>query len=645
MSSPNGTFSRAEASVFSVINGREITEIREYACFEPTLNDATETVNPDVGRKSLSTKRRKLKSKVWEEFTKDKGEDGKEWAICKHCEKKLVGSSKSGTTHLKNHLKSCRRKTNPDGDTDKSSETSNYRLSSSSVVREKTLNDQELNDSDITRMFIKHCWGTPQNSIKASILNVLKEEKENLRRCFGKQKCRFNLKIELFDKDYRLTVVHFIDDSWELKKKAIHFRCAKDDRDFFETLKGSLSDDWKIDNNICSMVRGIGQDKEVTSEINSWFSRQGSLPFAGQLFAVDCLVDILKGYIWFGNMWGFDLATRMGHTLDYICKTSSNKVKFQMAIDKAKSMGKKVTSQGLPPKSIIDKFELLEIAMGYKEAFSELEQMDPAFKLISLRKEEWGMATVMYECWEVLNNTNCSFNENKCVTANVYFAKVCDIFMKLLQWEKSEFWFVHDVGSYMREEFVEKYWNNCILVLIIAVILDPRFKMDTVERWFKKIYGSDTDAQLKKIIDEVTNVFHKYEESCSDPESLSTSFKMLDCYGMRCTSSHLVDEIESPESELDRYLKDSKFPLFEEFDILSWWRTNSPTYPTLARMARDFLAIPIFPTLLDSSLKTEIQNIIETDGMDDDLINNLIVYEARKYRFRPCKVLYRIHAE
>ncbi|XP_052292416.1 uncharacterized protein LOC107175415 [Citrus sinensis] len=67
-------------------------------------------------------KRRKLKSKVWDEFTKYRGEDGIEWAICSLCEKKFDGSSKKGTTHLKNHLGRCRAKIKFKGvsrDTDK----------------------------------------------------------------------------------------------------------------------------------------------------------------------------------------------------------------------------------------------------------------------------------------------------------------------------------------------------------------------------------------------------------------------------------------------------------------------------------------------------------------------------------------------
>ena len=31
----------------------------------------------------------------------------------------------------------------------------------------------------------------------------------------------------------------------------------------------------------------------------------------------------------------------------------------------------------------------------------------------------------------------------------------------------------------------------------------------------------------------------------------------------------------------------------DEFDILQWWKLNAPKYPTLARLTRDVLAVPV----------------------------------------------------
>ncbi|OAY77573.1 hypothetical protein ACMD2_24432, partial [Ananas comosus] len=44
---------------------------------------------------------------VWNDFTKERRADGSFVAVCHHCKRQLTASSRSGTTHLKNHLATC----------------------------------------------------------------------------------------------------------------------------------------------------------------------------------------------------------------------------------------------------------------------------------------------------------------------------------------------------------------------------------------------------------------------------------------------------------------------------------------------------------------------------------------------------------
>ncbi|KAL0434033.1 UNVERIFIED_CONTAM: Zinc finger BED domain-containing protein RICESLEEPER 3 [Sesamum latifolium] len=41
------------------------------------------------------------------------------------------------------------------------------------------------------------------------------------------------------------------------------------------------------------------------------------------------------------------------------------------------------------------------------------------------------------------------------------------------------------------------------------------------------------------------------------------------------------------------YLEESLLPRTRDFDILIWWKTNGVKFPTLQKMTRDFLAIPV----------------------------------------------------
>ncbi|KAJ0035779.1 hypothetical protein Pint_25924 [Pistacia integerrima] len=204
------------------------------------------------------TKRRKLNSKVWKEFTKHK-EDGKEWAICKHCERKFHGSSKKGTTHLKNHLERCHRGNRNPGE---AAVVETNHLIAPIVVKEKSVTDEELNHLDAARMIIKYGFSSLR-SIKADIFHVYKEEKEKLRGYFNKLFRNFRLKFE-----------------WG-----------------FSDVKGLLLD-LNVDKNICSTVEGL-------------------------------LSEIRKSF-------------------NYVCEMLSNENKFRIEVNKAKSLAKRVTSEGLP---------------------------------------------------------------------------------------------------------------------------------------------------------------------------------------------------------------------------------------------------------------------------------------------------------
>ena len=44
-----------------------------------------------------------------------------------------------------------------------------------------------------------------------------------------------------------------------------------------------------------------------------------------------------------------------------------------------------------------------------------------------------------------------------------------------------------------------------------------------------------------------------------------------------------------------------------DFDILAWWKSNGPKYPTLQRIARDIFVIPVSTVTSESSFSTSGQ--------------------------------------
>ncbi|TXG68886.1 hypothetical protein EZV62_003821 [Acer yangbiense] len=476
-------------------------------------NAGKETVGLDLGCSSSQMKNRKLRSNVWEHFHKYKDKDGNDRARCNLCDKDFDGSSKKGTTHLRNHFKCCQKKRNGAGD--KPAEAGNSM--NPIAIKEKSVMDQQLDSLDLTRMIVKYCV-TSLDSLQE--LHAYNEERKKLRKYFEKLLCRFCLTIDEVppSKDYYICfTVYFIDDDWKLKRNIISLvRFIEDDQIASKCLKKVLLE-LEINNNISSMVKNAyHSDMWYVNVRENRFIGQGSLLFNGKLLCIDSLKDIcyLHPSMLFDIKW--ILHDRMSKIFNYITETSSKNETFRIAKDRAKSLGKEVTAEVIPTKQQLEDMTplwnhendsivvLLEIALGFKEAFSELENMDPDFKSINLTKEQWDHIRDIYECYEDFTDESFLEHWSSYKTANIN-------------------------------------WSQSNLVLAVAAVLDPRFKMDVVKYWYKKIYGSEWETQLTTFRSYFTGIYNEYAKGTNDEKNSSISYKMLDPSGKPRKSSRDLD--------------------------------------------------------------------------------------------------------
>ena len=83
----------------------------------------------------------------------------------------------------------------------------------------------------------------------------------------------------------------------------------------------------------------------------------------------------------------------------------------------------------------------------------------------------------------------------------------------------------------MFEKF-EKYWFEFSLILAIAVILDPRYKLQFVDWSYKKLYRNDS-YEFERVKD---NLFSLYDEYTDAAKTSKTS---------SCSSSSIVSDINN----------------------------------------------------------------------------------------------------
>ncbi|KAH0689554.1 hypothetical protein KY285_016713 [Solanum tuberosum] len=160
---------------------------------------------------------------------------------------------------------------------------------------------------------------------------------------------------------------------------------------------------------------------------------------------------------------------------------------------------------------------------------------------------------------------------------------------------------------------MDKYWGkfeSMNMLLMVVVVLDPRYKMQYVEYILSIAYGSLMGRLKSQDVRDVLNLlYNHYNCSCSkDPNE---NIENDDCV-MGESSDLLQSQWEKHMNKegfvvkkynLEIYLKDDVVKI-NDFNILSWWKVSSCRYPIVAKIARDILSIPISTVASESAFST-----------------------------------------
>ena len=197
-------------------------------------------VDVDSGHK------RKLTSSVWDHFER-KMMKGKMRAICSGCKKDFVGDSKSGTTHLRDHLRRCFKVKNQ-VDVRQSILRATVNTDSSSVSMGKYKFNYDVTTHELWNMIVLHGYSLcivdqigfrrysnslnpdfkviSRNTLKSDIMRGYKEEKEKLKKLISSQEGRVAITSDMWTskhqkKGYMAVTAHFIDNDWTLQSRLI----------------------------------------------------------------------------------------------------------------------------------------------------------------------------------------------------------------------------------------------------------------------------------------------------------------------------------------------------------------------------------------------------------------------------------------
>ena len=258
---------------------------------------------------------------------------------------------------------------------------------------------------------------------------------------------------------------------------------------------------------------------------------------------------------------------------------------------------------------------MLRTAIAYKEAIQAYADADLNYKW-EPTTEEWDLFVAIEPILASLAKVTTTLSASSYPTANLFYHHIVDVQIALRAAMFSNNLNLKKMGTAMMEKF-NKYWEEKNNVMVVATILDPRYKMRYIEWCFGRIFDVDQSgfeiqevrAELEKLYEEC-ELQHREKKAAQSKSNASSSLTIDRWCGLPSAACEFQSYLSSTEanpskSELLIYLDELNVSLEDkEFDLLNWWKVNSHRFPVVSKMAKKFLTVPATSVSSESTFST-----------------------------------------
>ncbi|KAJ0257059.1 HAT protein [Hirschfeldia incana] len=509
----------------------------------PEVVDNTVSSDSQQPPPTTTTRRRsrKRKSMVWDHFTTEATSSETTKALCKHCNKSyafLNGAKASGTSHLKRHIELgiCAKCPNTDLTPQVNDESPPPKKRQGSSL------DQDRCNREMAKMIIMHDYPLhmvedsgfagflkalrPQYSmasfdtIHGDCVSMFLSRKERLLELVGEIPGGVNLTVDVWSSKqsvgYAFVTGHFVDKDWNLSRCLLNVAvvaCPDSDSALNQPVAACLSD-WKLEGKVSSLaVSQALVNKTCVESLRGFLSFRNQHVLNGQLLMGRCYARVLS------SMAQDALAVEQ---LQVTIKKVRDSIKFVKTNDDCGDKFdelKRLFPTEVPYKDLLfdnqtrwdTSYNMLVAACEHRQVFSCLETCYPQYK-ISISPEEWRKVESLCSCLKVFFEAGKALTRPNHVTANELFDEMNKLQLELSHVAMGEEDVdIRNIANSLREKF-DLYWRGCFLVLAVAVVMDPRFKMRHIKDTFTNAYGEDAEDWIKSVSDAIHDLFINYSQ-------------------------------------------------------------------------------------------------------------------------------------
>ncbi|KAJ0771535.1 putative HAT dimerization domain, ribonuclease H-like superfamily, hAT-like transposase, RNase-H [Helianthus annuus] len=409
---------------------------------------------------------------------------------------------------------------------------------------------------------------------------------------------------------YMCLTAHFVDCDWKLNKCIIGFN------ELAPPHSGEVISDaileclikWGIQDKIGTVTLDNASNNDRAAAILMHnFRVKEKLHFEGLFFHVRCCAHILNLVVQDG-LGTIELCiSKIREGVKYLKNSSGRLLKFgeiaiSLGIKTRRSLCTDVKTRWNSTHRMLDS------AIYYKQAFEGYALRDSNFMWCPTN-DEWIRAGKVCKLLAVFLKATDMFSGSTYPTSNLFLTEIFKVKKEISNAFISEDSFLMEMSKPMFQKF-EKYWGEIGLLMSIASILDPRYKMLSVEWTFEKLYLEDEcKSRVQDVKDKLKSLFDKYfsaymtSKAATGHSKASTSSNepTPDDDDFHAFLKRRPVEI-GQRSELEVYLDEPNDGCEDsQYDVLNWWSQHCSKFPVLSRMAKDIFGIPITTVAFESA--------------------------------------------
>ncbi|KAK0582279.1 hypothetical protein LWI29_023697 [Acer saccharum] len=424
-------------------------------------------------------------SDSWNHFTKYQ-DDGRMRARCKYCPKNYAcDSNTNGTTNMNKHLQKCK----------------NYRAKLASAdPKQKCLVKQ-----------------APITSYTTS----------------SREGCGSSIGLGIFNKeDTRKALVEMliVDElPFRFVEKRGFRKFCRVGMPRGETIGKCIEQvllDWGIDRIFTITVDNASANQTaifyVQRKLKSW--NVDGLILDGKYLHLRCCAHIVNLIVNDGLKEMHDSVVAIRNAVKFVKSSPSRFQNFKKYVEREKIQDKGLVVLDVPTRwnstylmlasslKFVKAFDRMDDEDGHYQSYFKAVENEPK-KIGPPNFEHWENAKVFVQFLKTFYDVTLQFSATLSVTSNLYFHKWGTINNQLTTMSSDRNHLVCQMASAMKFKF-EKYWGSLETtnkLLIIAVVLDPMYKLQYVSYCFAVLYGAGSrDSMTANIKDALVELYDSY---------------------------------------------------------------------------------------------------------------------------------------